>query len=71
MAKYLLAYHGGGMPQPPEEQQRVLEAWGKWYQELGQAVVDGGNPIGQTRVIASDGSVSTAGLASRVSGSPR
>jgi hypothetical protein len=43
MATYLLAYHGGGMPETEEQQQRVLAAWTTWYDELGPAVVDPGN----------------------------
>src|SRR5438552_13563272 len=49
MPKYLLAYHGGGMPETDEEKARVMEAWGTWYQELGQAIVDPGNPVGQAK----------------------
>ena len=41
MATYLLAYHGGGMPETEKEQARVMAAWGKWYQKLGKAVVEG------------------------------
>jgi len=55
MANYLLAYHGGGMPETEEEQQRVLAAWGEWYQQLGSAVVDGGRPIVRTVLIDSGG----------------
>src|SRR2546422_5614952 len=61
MPNYLLAYHGGGMPATPEEQARVMAAWGQWYQGLGEAVVDGGNPISRSWTIASDGSVSPRG----------
>ena len=69
MAKYLLAYHGGGMPESPEEQQRVMAAWGQWYQNLGAAVVaDPGNPVGQTRTISSNRSISNGGGANPISG---
>jgi len=68
MAKYLLAYHGGGMPETEEEQAKVLANWGEWYGKLGSAVVDPGNPIGQTRTVSGDGSVSAGGGANPVSG---
>ena len=58
MANYVLAFKGGGMPETEEEQQSVMAAWGGWYQELGQAVVDGGNPFGPSMSVATDGSVS-------------
>ncbi|MHB8512124.1 MAG: YciI family protein [Actinomycetota bacterium] len=68
MAKYLLAYHGGSMPETPKDQARVMAQWGKWYQKLGKSVVDPGNPVGQARSIASTGRVTKAGGKSAVSG---
>lgn len=44
MANYLLAYHGGGMAATEEDRKKSMAAWGKWFQELGAAVVDAGNP---------------------------
>ena len=61
MAKYVLVYHGGGGMETEEEQAAVYEAWGAWFGSLGDSVVDGGNPIGQAKTIASDGSVSDGG----------
>ena len=68
MAKYLLAYHGGGMPESEEKTARVMAAWTHRYEELGEAVVDPGNPVGGARTIAPDGSVRDGGGASPVSG---
>jgi hypothetical protein len=45
MAKYVLLYSGGGMPESPEQQAAVLKAWEAWYGQLGSATVDGGNPF--------------------------
>ena len=45
MAKFLLLFHGGSMPQTEAEQAAVLKAWTDWYTQLGQAVVDPGNPF--------------------------
>ena len=58
MANYVLVYHGGGMPETPEEGARVMQAWNEWFAKLGDAVVDGGNPASVTRRIGADGSVS-------------
>ena len=68
MANYLLAYHGGGMPGGEKEIARVMAAWGTWYQKLGKAVVDGGNPIGQAKTIASTGRVTRGGGKNPVTG---
>lgn len=58
MANYVLVYHGGAMPESPEEGAKVMQAWTAWFTELGDAVVDGGNPASKTRRIGADGSVS-------------
>jgi hypothetical protein len=68
MAKYLLVYHGGSMPEGEEAQAKVMAAWGAWFQNLGPALADGGNPVSQTRTIASDGSVSAGGGANPSTG---
>jgi hypothetical protein len=68
MTNYVLVYRGGsGMPATEEEQQQVLAAWGTWYEKLGQALVDGGNPFGPSTSIAADGTV-TEGAASGLTG---
>ena len=60
MANYVLVFKGGGMAETEAEQQAVLEAWGRWYGELGQAV-DGGNPFGPSASVAPDGTVGDSG----------
>lgn len=60
MANFLLTYHGGGMPETKEEQDRVMQAWDAWFGTLGGALVDGGNPIAQAKAITPDGSVMDA-----------
>ena len=60
MANYLLTYHGGGMPDSPEESAKVMAAWDAWFRELGDAVVDGGNPCSGSKAISPDGSVMDA-----------
>jgi hypothetical protein len=68
MAKYLLAYHGGGMPDTPEEGARIIAAWTAWYTGLGTAVVDPGMPVAFAKTIAEDGSVGDGGGPNPVSG---
>jgi hypothetical protein len=67
MANYVLVYSGGGMPETEEEGQRIMAAWGRWYDSLGPAIVDGGNPFGPSMSVASDGSISQ-GAPSHLSG---
>ena len=67
--KYLLVYYGGGMPSSPPEKEAVLKAWTAWYQGLGAAVVDRGNPFSdKMKSVAADGAVSNAPIARPASG---
>ena len=68
MTKYLLNYHGGSAPQSKEEGERVMKAWTDWMGGLGKALVDGGNPAGQSKTIAANGKVSDGGGANPSTG---
>jgi hypothetical protein len=68
MPKFVFAYHGGSAPSSEAEQAAVMDAWMSWFGTLGDAVVDGGNPIGRTTTIAADGSTSEGGGANPVTG---
>jgi len=57
MAKYVYLYTGGEMAQTPEAQQQVMQAWMAWFGELGEAIIDGGNPFGGANSVLADGSV--------------
>ena len=46
MNNFLLVFTGGGMPESEEEQAKVMKAWEDWYVDLGDSVVDPGNPTG-------------------------
>ncbi len=61
MPKYVYAYHGGGMAESEAEQAEVMEAWGAWFGQLGEAIVDGGNPTAAVMTVAADGSSSEGG----------
>jgi hypothetical protein len=60
MANYLLTFHGGSMPETKEAQDQVMKAWTDWFGTLGDALVDGGNPISKARAISPDRSVMDA-----------
>lgn len=63
MTNFVLVYTGGGMPEGQEEQAAVMAAWGAWYEKMGAAIVDGGNPFGASKHVSAsgvgDGPVST------------
>lgn len=60
MPNYLLAYHGGGTPEGEEAQAAVMEAWNDWMDAVGENLLDGGNPVGQSRIVNADGSIADA-----------
>lgn len=55
MGKFVFIYHGGKPGATKEEQDKIMAAWGKWFEDLGEALVDGGNPFGPPKTISSDG----------------
>lgn len=68
MPKYLLGYHGGGMPETPEEGERVMAAWRSWMEGLGNGLVDGGNPTMPGKTVAANGRVSDGGGSNPLTG---
>lgn len=68
MPKYVFAYHGGGMPETPEEGEKVMAAWNAWYGAMGSSLADGGAACGRSMTVNADGSVSPDGGANPLSG---
>ncbi len=62
MPRFLVTYHGGGMPESEEEHQQAMAAFGAWVGATGKALVDPGAPLGPSRTVSA-GSV-TDGRAS-------
>jgi hypothetical protein len=56
------------MPETDAQRAQVMEAWGKWMGQVGAGLVDGGNPVSQTKTIASSGAVSNGGGANPATG---
>ncbi len=54
MAKFVLIYNGGTPPQTDEEKDRVMAAWGQWFEGIGDALVDPGNPFGPPHSIGGE-----------------
>jgi hypothetical protein len=67
--KYVLVFYGGGMPDTPREQARVMKQWGSWYDRLGTAVIDGGLPFsGAVTKVNPDGSTDRGPIGRRATG---
>ena len=68
MAKYLFIYHGGSKPDNDADMSAMMDAWGQWFGSMGTAVIDGGNPVGMSSTVESDGSVKNNGGSNPASG---
>jgi len=68
MSQYLFVYHGGRMPETEEEGAQMMKAWEDWLGGMGDDVVDGGNPVGQSSTVFPDGSVQNNGGTNPASG---
>lgn len=68
MAKYLFVYHGGSHPETKEAQAKVMAAWGQWFGSMGKSLIDGGNPVGKSSTVKSNGAVAKDGGANPASG---
>jgi hypothetical protein len=55
----VLVYKGGGeMAQDEAARQQIMDAWGRWFGNLADGLVDGGNPFGPSASVSSSGAVS-------------
>ena len=55
MSKYLVTYHGSGMPDDPELMEQAKAAFGMWVAETGDALVDPGAPLQMAAQVAARG----------------
>lgn len=56
MPKFILVYHGGNQtPMSAEEGVRHKERYMAWMREVGAALVSPANPVGPSKIVASDG----------------
>lgn len=67
MPKFLMVYHGGVTPTSEAEVEKTMAAWMGWFEGMGQAVVEPGNPVMQSYTVDSAG-VTDNGGANPVSG---
>lgn len=67
MPNFIFAYHGGKMPDTPEEGAKAMAAWEEWFGNIGEAIVDPGNPVGQSKTVTAT-TVAEDGGANPVSG---
>ena len=69
MPHFLFAYQGGMQPDPPEETEVEIERWRGWFNRIGPAIVDLGNPVGNAKTVSAKG-LSDSGGATRCQATP-
>jgi hypothetical protein len=45
LSKFLVTYHGSGMPTDPAQAEQARAAFGEWLSKAGKAVIDPGAPL--------------------------
>jgi hypothetical protein len=53
--KYVIAYLGGRQLESPPERAAHMAKWKSWIEGLGAAVVNSGTPLGQGKLVSSEG----------------
>jgi hypothetical protein len=51
MTRFLVTYHGAGMPEGDEARQQAMAAFGQWVAQTGKALVDPGAPLGPPKTV--------------------
>ncbi|MCF6320698.1 MAG: hypothetical protein L3J32_02890 [Rhizobiaceae bacterium] len=67
MANYILAFHGGTIPENPDDKAMIKEKWGVWMGQVGEAMTNQGAPLGMSSTVSSSG-ISDDGGANPISG---
>ena len=68
MNMYLLLYSGGDMPKTEEESSSMMNAWGVWLDDIGEALVDGNPFTVNAKRVSPDGAVADGPVGPMVSG---
>ena len=55
MSRFLVTYHGSGMPDDPALMEQAKAAFGNWLAGAGDAIVDPGAPVHMVTQVATEG----------------
>ena len=61
MPDFIFAYHGGKSPASQEEGDKAMAAWGAWFDEMGDQIVNPGNPVGMSKTVSAEGIADNGG----------
>jgi len=60
MSRFLVTYHGSGMPDDPALMEQAKAAFGNWVGGAGDAIVDPGAPVNMVAQVATEGATEPA-----------
>jgi hypothetical protein len=55
MPNFVFAYHGGKKPDTPEEGAALMAQWQAWVDDLGDAMINPGTPVGMSKTVSASG----------------
>jgi len=55
MPHFIFAYHGGKTPETPEETEVEISRWQSWFDNIGDTIIDPGNPVGLSKTVSAAG----------------
>ncbi|MBT4933104.1 MAG: hypothetical protein HOL66_04890 [Rhodospirillaceae bacterium] len=67
MSNYIYAFHGGKIPESPEEGAKLMARWETWMAGLGGALANPGAPLGLSKTVSA-GAVTDDGGSNPLSG---
>jgi len=60
MSRFLVTYHGSGMPEDPAMMEQAKAQFGAWVAGAGDAIVDPGAPVRMVTQVAGDNATQAA-----------
>lgn len=55
MPDFIFAYHGGAKPESEEEGKAMMMRWMKWVEDMGDAMINPGTPVGMSKTVSASG----------------
>jgi hypothetical protein len=63
LSKFLVTYHGSGMPTDPTQAEQARAAFGEWLTKAGRAVIDPGAPLRPGTQVSNSGATPSVVIA--------
>lgn len=61
MPNFIFSFDGGRAPSTDAEAQKSMQDWQAWMGKIGDAIVDGGGPVGKSKTVSASGTTEGGG----------